>query len=521
MMAEMQRDSMMGLGRDLTRRRLLQYSAATGGALLLPAGGMALAQEPRRGGTLRIAFADAPRGLDPQASVSFTEQQYSRLVFDSLTALDAASQPIPALATAWKSENNAQEWVFDLRQGVRFHHGRELTSADVIATIERAQDRSLALTAFGYFGPVRAVTAEGPYRVRIALTRPFAELPIQVAHSMARIVPADRLDSLKTEPMGTGPFAFKEFLAGSSLTVVKNEHYWVPGRPYLDSVRMVLIREAVAQQAALRGGSVDLITRAPIEAALVLRNVPGLKVYSVTTGDHHAMITQANLAPFDNPKVREAFKYILDRKALIPSVLFGQGTPGNDVPLPPDSPYLTSLPSHEQDLDRAKKLIGESGMGAIAVELYTSSERPPAPKLAVAFAEAASKIGVKITIRDVPYTEYVANVSRKKPFYTSQWIASATLYDSLYLKYHSTASYNYSKLEQAPGLDVMMEQMISEVDLQKRKAIVAEVLTKIQASSERIIPYFLNYIGASTDKLQGFKPPQYGPFDVTELWLSA
>lgn len=520
-MAVLQNDLRDGAGPDLGRRRLLQFSAAAGGTLLLPHGAAAQTREPRKGGTLRVAFPDAPRTLDPQASVSFTEQQYSRLLFDSLTALDAASQPVPALATAWRAENDATEWVFDLRQGVRFHHGRELTSADVVATIERAQDRSLALTAFGYFGPVRTVIAENPHRVRIVLTRAFAELPVQLAHNMARIVPADRLDTLKTEPVGTGPFVFKEFLPGSSLTVARNEHYWVPGRPYLDGFRMVLIREAIAQQAALRSGSVDLITRAPIEAALVLRNVPGLRVYSAPTGDHHALITQANLSPFDNAKVREAFKFILDRKALIPSVLFGQGVVGNDVPLPPDNMFLPELPSHEQDLDRAKRLIAESDVGPIALELYTSSERPPAPKLAVAFAEAASRIGVKITIRDVPYTEYVANVSRKKPFYTSQWIASATLYDSLYLKYHSTASYNYSKLEQAPGLDALLEQMISEVDMEKRKAIVATAVARIQQSSERIIPYFLNYIGASTNKLQGFKPPSYGPFDVADLWLDA
>lgn len=512
-------DADLGGGADLGRRRLLQAATAAGGVTLMPRGLAAQMGQPRRGGTLRVAFPDAPRTLDPQASVSFTEQQYSRLLFESLTALDAASQPIPALATAWRAEAGATEWVFDLRQGVRFHHGRELTSADVVATIERAQDRSLALTAFGYFGPVRQVQAEGPYRVRIILTRNFAELPIQLAHHLTRIVPADRLETLKTEPVGTGPFTFKEFLPGSSLTVARNEQYWVSGRPYLDGFRMVLIREAIAQQAALRSGAVDLITRAPIEAALVLRNVPGIRVYSAPTGDHHAMITQANLPPFDNAKVREAFKFILDRKALIPSVLFGQGVIGNDVPLPPGNLFLPELPSHEQDLARAKRLIDESGVGPIALELYTSSERPPAPKLAVAFAEAASRIGVKITIRDVPYTEYVANVSRKKPFYTSQWIGSATLYDSLYLKYHSSASYNYSKLEQAPGLDALLEQMISEVDLEKRKAIVATVLAKVQQSSERIIPYFLNYIGASTDKLQGFKPPAYGPFDVVDLWL--
>lgn len=507
-------------GLDGLTRRLLLKSAA-GGAALWGTGAWAAttSDTPTPGGILRIAFSDPPRTLDPQAGTSFVEYQYMTMVFDSLTMLDENVQAIPGLAIRWQSENQAKEWVFDLRQGVRFHHGREFTSADVVASVERAQDASKSLIARGYYGPVESVKAEGPHRVRFILTRPFAELPVQLAVHLARILPADRLETQKTEPVGTGPFRFKEMQQGSSLTLEKNSSYWMPDRPYLDGIRMVAIREPVAQQAALRGGAVDLITRIPVEAALILRNVPNLKVYSITTGDHHALITQANLAPFDNPKVRLAFKYIFDRKSLVASILFGQGAPGNDTPIPAGNIYLSDFAQRGQDLEKARALIAESGVGPLELDLYTSSERPPAPKMAIAFAEAAGRIGVKINVRDVPYTEYTANVARKKPMYTSQWTGNATLYEMLYLKYHSTGSYNYSKLEQAPGLDALLDSMLAETDFEKRKAIVAVANEKIRESSERIIPYFLNYVGATSDKVMGFVPPQFNTFEIRSVWM--
>lgn len=506
----------------LTRRGFLTGSAACG-ALALPPASPAMAkgtEQPARGGTLRIAVAATPRGLDPQKSLAFSEIQFSSMMFDNLTRLAPDARPMPSLALSWRASKGGAEWVFDLRPGVRFHHGRELTSADVVATVERAMDPAKALLARGYFGPVRSVVADGPHRVRFILTQPFAELPAQLASRLTWILPADHLDQQATHPIGTGPFKFESLQPGSSASVVRNDHWWIKGRPYVDRVRMVVIREHMAQQAAIMSGAVDIISRIPTEGALTLRHVPKVRLYSVASGDYHAMITQANLPPFNNAKVREAFKYILDRKTLVQSVLLGQGTAGNDVPIPPGNAYLPDLAQRTQDLDRAKKLIAEAGVGPIELDLYASSERPPAPKLAVAFVQAASQIGVKIRFRDVTYTEYAASVARKKPFYISQWSANGTLYGMLYQKYHSNAVYNYGKVEQAPGLDALLEQMVAEVDFNRRKALVAEICNKIRDSSERIIPYFLNYIGATTDKIQGFIPPQFNTFDVSTISIS-
>ena len=507
------------LGSGITRRMAL--GGLGGVALLRAVPAAAQTTAPRTGGTFRMAYSAAPDTLDPQATLTITTQQYSTMVFDNLTSLDEHSQAVPNLAVKWTPEKHAQEWVFDLREGVHFHHGTEFTADDVVATIDRAYDKSLALNASGAFGPLKEARSEGRYRVRLVLTQPFGELPVTLANRWGRIVPKDRIDQLKTAPSGTGPFRLTDFQPGASVTMTRNPNYWMTGRPYLDSAKLVVIREAMAQQAALRSSDVDFVSSISAETFLALHRAHGIHAWSATTGVYQPVMLQANIAPFNNPKMREAFRYIIDRKALIASALFGQGKLGNDVPLPPGNPYLIELPQHDQDLERARKLLAEAGVGPLTLDFWCSSERPPTPKVALATKDAAAKIGITINVRDIPYTEYVANVAHKKSLYTANWSGAPTLYESLYIEFHSGQRMNYSAVETSPGLDQLLEDIVAEVDIAKRKQMVAQALVKIHDTSDRVIPYFLNYLGATSNKVQGFVPPQYDIIDVRPIWLSA
>jgi len=501
-------------------RRLLLKGAAGLSATMLATQFAAATDEPKSGGTLRVAFASTPDSLDPQKTVAAAGQQISYLIFDNLTKLDQNNKPHPMLATSWKAEKGGAEWVFDLRKGIKFHHGTEFTSKDVVATIERAYAPDFHFRAKGAFGPLEKAVAEGPYRVRLILKQPLAEIPIVVAGRWSRIVAADAIDTLETKPSGTGPFKFKDFQPGSSVSVVKNDAYWMKGQPYLDGVELVGISDSIAQQAAIRGGNVDILTQIPIETFLSLRNAGDIKVFSKVTGQYQVMMTQSNLPPFDNPLVREAFRYILDRNLLVASALLQQGAVGNDMPIPPGSDFLPQVQQNGQDLQKARALLDKAGHKTLDIDLYTSSERPPSPKMALAFKEAAAQIGVNVTIHDVTYVEYVANVSRKKAFYTTQWSAYPTMYERLYLMYRSGANWKYGKVEDAQGLDAILDKMISELDDQKRKELVKEALTKVHERGERIIPYFMNYVGAARNRVQAYTPPTYDIIDFRGVWLS-
>lgn len=503
----------------IPRRRLLGAAAS---AAIMPR--LSHAQSgvtPRKGGVLRFCRPDPPDMLDPMQTNSFSGMEFSQMVYDNLVILDDDGQPRPQLATDWTAERDGLEWVVTIREGVKFHSGDTLSATDVVATIERSMDRSRAGAGLGCFGPVASVAAEGPRKVRVTMSMPFGEFPVVLAFRACRILPARGIDNLRETPNGTGPFVFKDFQPGSSITVERNPNYWDPSVQHLDGVRMVFIREAVAMQAAIRGGQIDLITQIPLETYLTMRNARGFNAYSAATGDYHTLQIMANMPPFDNPKVRQAFQYIPDRRAIVASALFGQGLPGNDVTLPPGNFYLPELPAINQDLPRARRLLEEAGVSNLTVDCYTTSDRQPAPKMVLAFAEAAARIGVTVRVRDIPYTEYAANVARKMPMYSSYFSGSATLYDAVYKIHHSRGIYNYSGVEVAPGLDAKLDAMISEVDTARRRAIAGEALQLLQRHSDRMVPYFRNYVGVTSDKVQGFKPPKYGTIETRGMWLSA
>ena len=283
-------------------------------------------------------------------------QVMSGAIFENLTELDPNDQPAPRLATRWTSEKGASEWIFDLRTGVKFHHGREMTSEDVVATINRSEDRSLGLRSAGAFGPIKEAKAEGSSRVRLVLTQPCAELPALVANRYAKTIPADKLATIASDPMGTGPFKFKSFQPGTGAEVERNAGYWMPDRPYLDGIRFVTIAQSIAQQAALRGNTVDMLEFLSADGLLPLKGAPGVRAHSVIVAQYYTLMTQANLAPFDNPKVRQAFKHILDRESLVASALLGEGSIANDTTLAPGNPYLSALPQYGQDLPKAQSL---------------------------------------------------------------------------------------------------------------------------------------------------------------------
>ena len=171
---------------------------------------------------------------------------------------------------------------------------------------------------------------------------------------------------------------------------------------------------------------------------------------------------------------------------------------------------------------KAKQLLAEAGHANLELDFYVTSDRQPSPKLGLGFADAASKIGVKINVKDLPYAEYLTSVTRKMPMYISNFSGSATLYDSVYKNYHSKGVYCYSGVEVVPGLDAKLDAMISEVDPAKRKALAGECVTAIHNNNDRLIPYFRNYVGVTSTKVQGFvTTPKYGIVETRGMWLSA
>jgi peptide/nickel transport system substrate-binding protein len=228
------------------------------------------------------------------------------------------------------------------------------------------------------------------------------------------------------------------------------------------------------------------------------------------------------MEPFTKPEARQAMRFILEREPMVKSFLFGLGSVGNDHPIVSSSPYYTQKPLNTRDIEKVKGLLAQAGVQTPwNIELWTSSERPPSQKMAVAFKELAEPAGIIVEVKDVPQAVYAADVSRKKPLYTVNRFGRATLYEQVYLWFHGKAGFNYSQVSLSEKMDTLLDQMAAETDTAKRKEIVSQVIDEMQVSGHHVIPYFLNYNSALSDKVQGYWPSPNLWVDVRETWIKS
>jgi peptide/nickel transport system substrate-binding protein len=308
--------------------------------LLLAAGSLAVAggaaTRPHYGGTLHVATAAAPTTLDPaESGDSFARRNISRLLFDTLVALDARGVPLPALAISWSAESGNQRWQFVLRRGVTFSDGTPLRSDAVAASLRVAN-------------PGWKIFSAGD-AVAIELDAPDPELPAELALPRNSVVRRDG------KLLGTGPFVASQWDPGKKLTLKARDDYW-DGRAFLDSVEVEMGRGLREQMIALELGRADLVEaaaeqsrRAATEGRRVGRSAP-LELMAI-------VFAHGPQSP-EEARLREALSLSLDRKQLNQVLLQGGGEVSASL-LPNWMTGYSFLFPTDADLPRANQIRAE------------------------------------------------------------------------------------------------------------------------------------------------------------------
>ena len=506
----------------LSRRRLLQYGAAAAAAAALQpvtlAGSGAASAAPKRGGTLKIAWASSPLSIDPAYAVSGDEYMITAAIYDNLTRVDEKFVVHPQLASGWSSNAHGDVWTFNLRRGVKFHHGRELNARDVVFTFERILDPKNGSPARTSVGPIDKIEAADDYTVRFRLSIPYADLPISLGTTYARILPADRAALIKTAPSGTGPFRLAEFRPGAYTRMVRFQNYWDPGRPYLDELWEVNMPAMAAQVAALTGGSVHAMFEVPASYMPALQT-PGVSAVSVKSPGFQPLTMNNAEKPFNDARVRQALKYLVDRDALIKAVWQGHASTGEDHSVPSFSPYYAATtPTHTYDVAKAKSLLAEAGYGSgLNIELWTSNERVGLQELAVAYQQMAAPAGVRIDVKNVPWSVHVATVYKKKPFYANNWFGRASIDETLYPYFRTGGGFNdaYSNKD----VDMLLDTGRATTDFKKRKEFYARAEQVIHVDGPWVVPYFTMYTAAMRSNVKGIAVHPLRWWDFREAYF--
>jgi peptide/nickel transport system substrate-binding protein len=194
--------------------------------------------------------------------ISGAEWIATKWMYNNLTRLNVKREVVPDLAESWAAADNGRVWTFKLRQGAKFHIGREVTADDVVATIQTLLDPKVASPYRGEIGPVDRVEAVDKHTVRFTLKAPYADFPALMTIPNARIVARERLQDVKglaAKEFGSGPFKLKEFVPGDHLAVERFTDYYRKGLPYLDSASIKVFPEPSTELTAFKSKEIDMI----------------------------------------------------------------------------------------------------------------------------------------------------------------------------------------------------------------------------------------------------------------------
>jgi peptide/nickel transport system substrate-binding protein len=500
----------------ITRREFLAnvsalgLTAAVSPALLKSA---AHASTPKRGGRVRAACQTSSPGetLDPAMAVSIPNFSKVMQFYNTLVWTSPDMKVIPELAESWEARPDTRTWYFKLRKGVTFHSGKELEANDVAFTIQRIIGKGSKSSAKSIFGDVAEIKAEDKYTVKVVLNFPNADLPVLFTSFQSGIV-QEGTENFDTAN-GTGPFTVKEFKPGMYSIGQRNPNYFKEGKPYFDEVELFAIEDSVARVNALLSGDVHLVNEMDPNLIKKVEEAPGVHPMFTHTGAFVNFNMMCDRPPFDNPDLRMAFRYLMDRERVLRSIYKGHGMLGNDNPISPAHRfYCKDLPIRSMDLDKAKYYYKKAGAEGATFDLHIS-EAPGAGSidLSLTLQQQAAKAGIKVKINRVPSDGYWTHTWMKKPFHLSGWNMKPTVDMALSMIYKSDSPDNESKWK-SEKFDELLIQGRGEMDKQKRQEIYCECQRMIRDTGGTLLPSFVDLIDGVSDKVKGIIP------NVAAVW---
>jgi len=301
------------------------------------------AQQPKRGGILRIADREAPN-LDPHLNISFLTHSWNSMIYSQLVRYAHGPEQkhstdftiVPDLAEKW-DQPSPTVFVFKLRKGVKFHNkppvnGREVTAEDVKYSIERFQAKSAFRARFDIIQSIEVVDR---HTLRVTLKEPFAPFLNHLAAAMyVAILPKEVEDKFKDfnrpEAMiGSGPFILKSYQKGVKIEFERNPDYYVKGLPYLDGAVIEITPDASARLSLLRAGKVDFGHMwgymVPEEARSIKQTNPEMVMNKTWVLGNGHIYFRTDQPPFNDVRVRRAVSLAIDRKSWNDAINYGEG----------------------------------------------------------------------------------------------------------------------------------------------------------------------------------------------------
>jgi peptide/nickel transport system substrate-binding protein len=382
----------------------------------------------------------------------------------------------------------------------KFHNGEAFTSADVKYSFERILDPKTASAYAGLYSQIAAIETPDAATAVFKLKSPFGPFLTNLATN-GQIVNKKAIEAADParNPVGTGPFQFVEWVQGDHIVVKKNPDYFKMGLPHLDTVTFRFLPVDQSRIDGLTAGELDWLDAIPLQQVESLsKDERFTYMTSPVAGIPDFLAMNTRVAPFDNPKVRQAVALAIDREAIRKVAYLGTGEAGV-IEMPSGSTWYDAegVFGAAPDIEQAKKLMAEAGLGGgVTVEYLGLPQNPELLKTGQVVREALKQIGIDMTIKQVDVAVWFDAFSSGKYQITSAYQERTIDPDNFYaLVIKSGGPVNTTGYTN-PEVDALIDKAAASVDEAERKALYRQVRAKVTADAPLVFTHYetLNYL---------------------------
>jgi peptide/nickel transport system substrate-binding protein len=476
----------------------------------------ATAGKPAVGGEITLRLAKDPDSLNPIISSSAYGSEVYALVYATLFDFNEKFEPTPYVADTWKFSEDGKTITINLKKGVKFHDGSELTSADVVFTLKSIMDP-------GYTGPraadladVADVKAADPYTVVVTLKEPSAPILENLNYGILEAkqfqgVAVKDMDKAEAnfKPIGAGPYKFVDFKRGQYVVLERNADWFMSqqygGAPFIQKITYKVIPEDATAEAALENGEIDWLEPDPKDVSRLTKDYADKLVEYKWERNGWGYITLNVTRPHLNNKlVRQALTLALDRKSIIDGLMDGRAViPAGPIP-PVSWAFDPSLKPAPYDVNKAKSLLEQAGykMNAqgimekdgqpLKLGFYASSGSSLIEGIAAIAKKNWKDIGVDLDVQLMDFNALLDNYMKPGKFDVTFSGMSLSLDPDQTNLFHSKSVNGFNRGRYAnPEVDKLLDQGVRETDPAKRKAIYTQY-QQIMADDAPVIFVYAN-----------------------------
>ena len=511
-------------GKRISRRSLLKGAAAMGAAAALgpiasACGGSgstdasssaAASGTPNKGGDLVVGIVggSAKDTADPHTGSYEPDIAIQYIMYEGLTMWDWDVKVQNLLAESIEPNADGSVWQVKLRDGMTWHDGKPITADDVVYSMERIvdpKDPKVGVATLTGVAPGSTKKVDN-LTVEFQLTTSNVLLDEALAERSCKIVPVD-FDPKK--PIGSGPFKMTDMKPGEQFKWAAFADYW-DTPPNVDTLTMIEFADDTARINALQSGQIQAMSQLPKSQAKVIEATDGLALLNAETGAWRPFTMRIDVKPFDDVRVRQAFRLIVDRQQMIDQAYSGLGAVANDMYGRYDA-GTPDLPQHAQDIEQAKSLLKQAGYdNNLTVELVTSEGALGGDEVAAAqvFAEQAKAAGVTVNIKKTDASVFYGKDYLSWPFAQDFW-ASRGFLQQASQGTMPKAPYNETHWKNAEWL-ALVEKAFKTVDDAARADLISQAQQMEYDSGGYIIWAWRNQVDAYSKKITGLKLDKLG-----------